>query len=109
MPSAGEKWWLAEIDGKAMGFACFKDTGYRTVYLARAGVLPAARGHGLYRRMIRAGLAHFRKLGFTDSVSDCTNFSVESARGLMATGYKPFWPANPWGLPCSVYWHRRLT
>lgn len=91
-----------------IGFACLKDVGHRTVHLSRAGVLAGYRGLGLYPRLVRAGLRHFKHLGFTTSITDCTTWNYGSANGLIKVKYKPFWPAAPWGLPDSIYWIKTL-
>lgn len=73
-------------------------------YLARAGVLPAHSGKGLYKRMIRLGLKHYKGLGFEQCVTDCTNWNIASARGLMGVGFKPYWPMAPWSFTYAIYW-----
>jgi predicted GNAT family acetyltransferase len=108
MPTADGSWWLAREAGKTIGFVAFSDVGHNTAYLSRAGVCNAYRGKGIYGKLIAAGLADWKARGFTHCVSDCTTTSWSSARGLIAAGFKPFWPAAPWALPTSIYWIKEL-
>jgi hypothetical protein len=91
-----------------IGFVCLKDVRDNTIHLARAGVLSSHRGLRLYPRMVRYGLRYAKTLGYKISITDCTTWNYGSARGLMVVGYKPFWPAAPWGLPDSIYWWKDL-
>lgn len=105
----GGLWWIAFDESTPVGFICLKDVGHSTIHLARAGVHSSYRGLRLYPRMVRAGLRYAKQLGFTISITDCTTWNYGSARGLMVVGYKPFWPAQPWGLPDSIYWTKDLN
>jgi RimJ/RimL family protein N-acetyltransferase len=56
--------WLIENAGDAVGFSCVQTTPDRSEVRATLnGILPAARGRGMYRAMLRATLAHFAALG----------------------------------------------
>lgn len=107
-PVYGGSWWIAYEEEVPVGFVCLKDVGHSTVHLSRAGVLDTHRGLGLYPRLVRAGLRHFKRIGFTITITDCTTWNYGSACGLLKVGYKPFWPAVRWGLPDSIYWIKYL-
>ena len=52
--------WIIEVDGQDVGFSCVEIAADHSQ--ARGvlnGTLPAYRGHGIYRRMLRAMLTHF--------------------------------------------------
>lgn len=73
-------------------------------YLARAGVLPKARGHGLQLRLIRARVKGAKAAGAKAIITDCTNRNAASARSLIKAGFKPYWPQAPWAMRHSIYW-----
>jgi GNAT superfamily N-acetyltransferase len=110
-PSKVRWWWLAlDEDGAAVGFAGMNRVASwpGAVYLARAGVLPAARGKGLQRRLINARISYARRIGSTVAISDTTARNFPSSRNLIACGFRPYWPATPWALPDSIYWQRQI-
>jgi GNAT superfamily N-acetyltransferase len=110
-PSKVSWWWLAlDEDGAAVGFAGMNPVASwpGAVYLARAGVLPVARGRGLQRRMINARVAHARRIGARVAISDTTARNFASSRNLIACGFRPYWPTVPWALPDSIYWTRSI-
>jgi predicted acetyltransferase len=110
-PKEGSWWWLAiDEDGKAVGFAGMRssDRWQQTMYLCRAGVLPKYRGQGIQKRLIRVRLIKARSFGNTHAITDCTTENPASARSLIATGFRPYWPQIPWALPHSIYWIRKL-
>ena len=111
-PFRAESWWWLAIDGagKVAGFAGMRpsDRWKQTIYLCRSGVLPGYRGQGIQKRLIRARLAKARALGNTHAITDCTTENPASARSLIASGFRPYWPKTPWGLPHSIYWIRKL-
>lgn len=82
-------WWVAFDDdiGDLVGFSLLipSDTRKRTGYLALAGVLPAHRGHGLQLRLIKARLAHARRLGMVACVTETTD-NPPSANNLIRAG-----------------------
>jgi hypothetical protein len=60
----GSAAWLIEKAGVLVGFSCYRinlDDGIAIGVLN--GVLPAARGHGVYRRMLHRMLGHFAGCG----------------------------------------------
>lgn len=103
-------WWLAKEGDTLAGFAGltpsarWADTGY----LARAGVLPAYRGHGLQKRLIRVRLAKARKLGFKWVITD-TRLNPASANSLIACGFRMYQPSDPWSFKDACYWRIKLN
>lgn len=60
----GSAAWLVERDGALAGFSCYGiDRADGVAVGILNGVLPAARGHGVYRGMLHAMLEHFADLG----------------------------------------------
>lgn len=103
-------WWVAYVDDAPAGFASVK-TSPRYVglgYLSRAGVLPAYRGHGLQKRLIRVREAYARRQGWTALITDTTAANPASANSLIACGFRMYQPQQPWALPNSCYWRKPL-
>ena len=106
--SAGA-WWLAFDGEDAVAFAGvqpskqFSDCGY----LVRAGVLPAWRGRGLQRDLIRVRERYARRQGWAWLIT-ATHHNLPSANSLIACGYRLYEPSTPWLASGSLYWRKRL-
>lgn len=59
-----ERCWIAELDGEVVGSVFLMKQGKSTAKLRLLIIDPAARGHGLGRRMTRACIAFARKKGY---------------------------------------------
>ena len=102
-------WWLAFQDGVPVAFAGlvpsvrWQDTGVLSI----AGVLPAARGSGLQKKLIRKRIEKCKALGWHTIITDTINTNAASMRSLMACGFKPYNPKVQWAdKDSSVYWKR---
>lgn len=108
--SSSSYWWVVFDDTHPVAFASltlstqWADAGY----LSRAGVLPAYRGQGLQKRLIRVREKKARQLGLNWLVTDTTN-NPASANSLISCGYKTFTPSKPWGFEHSTYWMKRIN
>lgn len=109
-PLEGGDWWLAELNGKPVGFASMHPAASDPPggYLSRCGVLPAHRGNGLQLRLIRAREAQARRYGYRHTYTDTTNDNPASSNTLIRAGYRLFTPEAPWGLRNSIYWNREI-
>lgn len=102
-------WWITTADGEPAAFAHLKpsvqwqDVGYMSV----AGVLPAFRGHGLQRRLIRARVDEAVRLGWHTLVTEVIDENVYSIRNLLKEGFLPYAPKKPWGNKEAVYLRRQ--
>lgn len=108
-PARGD-WWLA-FDGDApVGFAnlCPSDAMPNAGYLARAGVLPAYRGLGIQRRLIRVRVAQAKRYGWEWVRSD-TRQNPASSNNLIACGFRIFAPEAPWGHADAIYFRRKTA
>lgn len=108
-PSKGD-WWVGWKGGDPVAFACLKPTrgDPATGYLARAGVLPSARGQGLQKRLVKVREKRARELGMTHVVTDTANYNVASSNSLIACGYRLYRPSYVWGFPDGNYWRKEL-
>ena len=103
----GGYWWLVFDDAKPIAFAGIMPGRYNPGYgyLARVGVHPKYRGHGLQRRLIRVRERLARELKWKGCVTDTTG-NPASANSLIHEGYKIFTPKNPWGFKHTIYWRK---
>lgn len=103
-------WWVGYDGDEPVCFAgLWPSTNWpdEAGYLARAGVLPLYRGHGLQRRMILVRERKARALGWKFIVTDtCEN--PHSSNNLIRLGYKMFLPPKLWGPDGSSYWRKEL-
>jgi len=102
-------WWLTWLADECVGYAGLRASRQwaETGYLCRAAVAPKHRGNGLQKRMIRARLAHAKRIGWTHCVTDTVE-NPASSNSLIATGFKLYEPAKPWAFKNSLYWIRKL-
>ncbi len=104
----GEYWGVFE-GPDIVGFGGYKQSQRFSdaVFFHCSGVAERARGRHLQRRLIRARLRGAKKAGYNWAVTYTLCNNPASARSLIACGFKPYWPRNPWaGVAC--YWYRRL-
>jgi GNAT superfamily N-acetyltransferase len=102
-------WWIAYDDTRAAGFAGYVRSARwaDTIYMCRAGVLPAFRGRKLQRRLIRVREQHARRAGMCWSITD-TSHNPASSNNLIASGYRLYEPTIPWSYRRSLYWRKKL-
>lgn len=104
-------WWIARTDtGLPIGFCGIKPSSKwsDTMYLCRAGVLPAFQGQGLQRRLIRVRERFAKELGMNWIITD-TYFNPPSSNSLIKCGFKLFLPSEPWGYKTAQYWRKRIS
>jgi GNAT superfamily N-acetyltransferase len=70
-------------------------------YLCRAGVMPAGRGHGIQRRLIRIREREAKRKRWVAVLSDVDPKNAHSMNNLFACGFKSFRPSAPW---CGDEW-----
>ena len=108
-PTNEGHWWVVNRDGAPVGFAGMRQSAQwlDAVYLCRAGVLPAVRGQGLQKRLIRVREAKAKALGARWLVTDTFN-NPASANSLIGCGFKMFSPSIPWAAEGACYWKKEL-
>lgn len=106
-------WWLVYHENIAIGFAGFVvstwyERGQNYCFFKRAGVLPAHRGRGLQRRLLRVREVAAKRLGFTGALTYTIN-NPESANNLARCGFKMFTPPHPWtDDPATLHWRKNF-
>ncbi len=79
-----------------------------TVFFDRAAVVPAFRGRGLQRRLIRKRCDMARADGARVAITYTMHGLAVSANNLIACGFRKYVPAYPWAGAAEDYWWRRL-
>ena len=88
-------YWVAEEDGRAIGLAGFAtaDPGVMVPdgawYLEDAKTAPEARGRGVARALLAAGLAEARAAGLRACITDWRTASLPPHRSWTALGFRP--------------------
>lgn len=102
-------WWLMDHGPLHVGFACATPSlqHAKGIYLSRSGILPAYRGKGLQKRLIRVRLNWAKRSGYTVAVSDTTD-NHPSANSLIACGFKLYTPPIAYGYTRTLYWRKAL-
>lgn len=106
-PRIGD-WWVCWDGAEAVAFACLRVSSFNEGYLARAGVLPVARGKGLQKRLIRIRERRARKLGMSWVITDTHRTNFASSNSLAACGYRLYDPAYRWAFADGNYWRKKL-
>lgn len=103
-------WWIAYYGEEPVAFLNVIQSvlGAKAGYFKRVGVIPAHRGKGLQRRLMRAMEAKARKIGWTRIVSDTTD-NPPSTNNMFNCGYLTYEPEFRWASPLpALYWQKRL-
>lgn len=97
-------WWMAFDGDKAVGFSCMTDvqTWDKTGYISRVGVMPAYRGKGLQRRLMKVCERKAKRLGWARLISTTYN-NPPSANNFIALGYRTYEPQARWGASDTIY------
>jgi GNAT superfamily N-acetyltransferase len=102
-------WWLVMDGGDPVAFAGMVPSCQwaDAMYLCRTGVLPAYRGRGLQKRLIRIRAKIAKCLGAAWLVTDTTD-NPASANALIHCGFRLYDPSRPWAWKRSLYWRKAL-
>lgn len=108
-PSRGH-WWILYHGETPAGFASIRDVqGEPSLgYLSRSGLLPAHRGKGLQKRLIKVRLRQARRVGWKRVVSS-TYKNIPSANNLISCGFRLYRPTVPWGASGTLYWIKEVS
>jgi len=113
-PERGNFYWLVKRGAVPVGYCSVRPSVFdptHTVFLSRSGVLHAARGKGLQRRMIRVRVAWARARRYKFAVTYCSTSNIWSARNLFTEGFQPWWPPDevgPWAGEDVMYFRKML-
>lgn len=102
-------WWVAYLGSTPVAFAGARSckTDAELVYLSRCGVLPAARGLGLQRRLIRCRVAWARRQpGRTGVITYTLKHNHYSSNNLILCGFRLY--DGKWVAADALYWWLEL-
>lgn len=88
-PKDAGRFYVAWIDGAAVGCGAVKTVGPRTYEIKRMWVAPEARGRGIARRLLAALEAEAIRRGARRIVLDTNSVLVEAQALYRASGYRP--------------------
>lgn len=103
-------WWIAYEGELPVGFggvvqsASWGDCGY----LCRSGVIRSHRGQGIQKRLLRVREGKARRLGWNWLITDTAPWNFASSNSLIATGFRLYQPAKPWGVDGALYWRKKI-
>lgn len=102
-------WWIATENGQDIAFAGLSNVASWAGggYLCRAGVVPAHRGRGIQRKLIKARIKKAKQLGWKHLITN-TYDNMQSANNLIDCGFKMFQPEQGWGTDGTIYWLLKL-
>lgn len=108
----GAAWWVAGPPTDPVAYAAVKvklESSKPVAYMYRAGVMPAARGTGLQRRLLSTREVWAKRQGIAEAVTCTSVENAASMRSLIGAGYRPFNP-NAWTTLTAglVHWRKLL-
>ena len=91
---AGANWFIGWDGDRPAAYCAWKPVEHDEPvgFHYRGGVLPAWRGHGLQREMLRLREAEMRERGIARAVTYTDADAAASMRNLIAEGYRPYVP-----------------
>lgn len=104
-------WWVAWKKNVPIAYTSLKKSnqGPDTAYYSRAGVLPAYRGRGIQKKMLRVLLKYAKAEGWARVISDTSKDNVASSNSLITCGFKLYRPVTPWSFDSALYWRKELV
>lgn len=92
--------WIVYDGSDPVAFIYCEPTNDGSWYFSRVGVMPAARGQGLQRKLMRT---------MHRALKDCILVSTTyqnppSANNFIREQWMTYLPAHPWGSPDTIYW-----
>lgn len=94
--------WITYDQGEPVAFLYTEQMTDGSWYFSRVGVMPAARGKGLQRKLMRL---MERTLAGKKLIST-TYLNPASANNFVRMGWLTFLPAHRWGAPDTIYWYK---
>jgi GNAT superfamily N-acetyltransferase len=100
--------WIAYDGEDAVAFLYAEPTGDgESWYFSRVGVMPAARGKGMQRELMRRLEAWARRERIATLIS--TTFqNPASANNFVREQWMTYLPHFPWGAADTIYWRKDL-
>jgi ribosomal protein S18 acetylase RimI-like enzyme len=97
----GRAWVALSDTGTLAGFLyCEPQPG--CWYFSRVGVLPAFRGQGLQRKLMRRMQRSLK----TETIISTTYQNPSSANNFVREQWMTYCPRSPWGASDTIYWYK---
>lgn len=94
--------WIVRDAGEPVAFLYCEPMADGAWYFSRVGVMPAARGRGLQRSLMR-----LMQRALRDKVLVSTTYeNPASANNFVRERWLTYLPASPWGAAGTIYWRR---
>lgn len=94
--------WITYDEGEPVAFLYAEQMADDSWYFSRVGVMPAARGRGLQRKLMRL----MQRALKGERLISTTYRNPASANNFVREQWLTFLPANPWGAPDTIYWYK---
>lgn len=110
-PRKNEQYWLLyDEENMPVGFcSCHKlSLEPEVVFLSRAGLLEAARGQGMQKKMINARVRWAKQSGARQVITYTTRDNAPSFYNLQNCGFKLYLPENYWAGEDVLYWYKDI-
>lgn len=96
--------WITYDNGEPVAFLYCEQMHDRSWYFSRVGVMPAARGLGLQRKLMKT-----MQRALPGAVLISTTYrNPASANNFVREQWMTYLPAVPWGAPDTIYWRKDL-
>ncbi len=102
-------YWLVWHNDRPVGFCSVRKCDREILFLSRAGLLDAARGKGLHKRMIRTRIRWAIKEGYGKLITYTTIDNIQSSSNLEKCGFKRYLPDYAYAGKNVLYYMRDLT
>ena len=103
-------WWVVWDSEKPVAFGGMRPCQHKAnegmAAFTRCGVARDYRGQGIQKRLIKARVAHARRLGLKQVVTYVKNWNLASANSLIGCGFKLY--RGTWGGKGSLHFYRDL-
>lgn len=94
--------WIVRDGPDPVAFLYADPQADESWYFSRVGVMPAARGKGLQRKLMR-----LMQRELADKVLVSTTYrNPASANNFVREQWMTYLPAEPWGSPDTIYWRK---
>ena len=100
--------WVSYESDELQGYLTAHPLKNGVWFYTRVGVMPAARGQGLQRKLMTAMERHGRKSGWHSIVTYTAGFNGYSTRNILAAGYRTYEPKKSYVGFEVVHMRKRL-
>ena len=104
--------WVVRHEGKPIAYgamrACEAEVNKGLVLLTRAGVLPAWRGKGIQKKLIRLRVRKAKSLGYDTAIAYVMGMNCASSNALIGCGFRLYHPSDLYAGYRTIYLRKQL-